>query len=209
MTRKLAISAGALCLLLATIPLAYAQREEPQRDQGRPEQGQQREQKPPQQEHQPPAPPSRPQQSYGGAYHGGVQPGEVTHGGVHPSGVPQHQEEVRSGFQQSRAGSWQREHRTWKQRGGYNGYRIPQARFVQYFGPSHFFHIGGLPLVYVGGYPRFQYDGYWVTFMDPWPESWSPDWYETDNVYLNYTNDGYYLYDTNRPGVGIAVTISF
>ena len=27
-----------------------------------------------------------------------------------------------------------------------------------------------LPMVYVGGYPRFQYDGYWVTFVDPWPE---------------------------------------
>ena len=74
---------------------------------------------------------------------------------------------------------------------------------------DHFFRISGLPLVFVGGYPRFQYDGYWVTFMDPWPELWPPTWYETDDVYLDYTDDGYYLYDRTRPGLGIAVTIAF
>jgi hypothetical protein len=64
-------------------------------------------------------------------------------------------------------------------------------------------------MLYVGGYPRFQYDGYWVTFIDPWPETWPPLWYETDDVYLDYTGDGYYLYDRMYPGIGIAVTISF
>ena len=130
-------------------------------------------------------------------------------GGVHPSGVPQHQGQARTGFLQSRAGSWKTEHQTWQQRGGYNGYRIPDNRFRLYFGGGHFFRIGGLPLLYVGGYPRFQYDGYWVTFMDPWPEMWPPLWYETDNVYLDWGGDGYYLYDSNYPGIGIAVMVSF
>ena len=35
------------------------------------------------------------------------------------------------------------------------------------------------------------------------------DRYETDNCYLDYAGDGYYLYDTNYPGIAIAVTVSF
>ncbi len=132
---------------------------------------------------------ARPQQTYGGAYHGGVQTNGATFGGVHHSGVPQHAGQVRAGFVQSRATSWKGEHQTWSQRGGYNGYRIPDNRFRQYFGRDHFFRIGGLPLVFVGGQPRFQYDGYWVTFMDPWPEDWAANWYESDDVYLDYHGD--------------------
>lgn len=149
------------------------------------------------------------QSAYGGAYHGGVKPTAPTNGGVHPSGVPQAQSQVRSGFLQSRAGNWQTDHRTWQQRGGYNGYRVPDDRFRLYFGTGHNFHIGGLPLLFVGGYPRFQYDGYWVTLMDPWPENWPPLWYESDNVYIDWGGDGYYLYDTNYPGIALAVTLSF
>jgi hypothetical protein len=77
-----------------------------------------------------------------------------------------------------------------------------------YFGRPHPFRIYGLPLQFVGGYPRFQYDGYWVTFVDPWPESWPSDWYQVDNVYLDYADDGYYLYDLDRGGLGIAVDVS-
>jgi hypothetical protein len=198
MTMKRAISAAALFLLAGAITPVYAQGEQHEKEQAKG------------QEHQEQAkqPAARPQQTYGGAYHGGVRP-EDTHGGVHHSGVPQHAGQVRSGFTQSRAKSWASEHRTWSQRGGYNGYRIPDDRFRMYFGREHFFRIGRLPLVFVGGYPRFQYDGYWVTCMDPWPESWPATWYDTDDVYLDYTGDGYYLYDRNYPGVGIAVTVSF
>jgi hypothetical protein len=48
-----------------------------------------------------------------------------------------------------------------------------------------------------------------VTFVDPWPETWAPTWFQSDDVYLQYDNDGYYMYDRAHPGVGIAVTISF
>jgi hypothetical protein len=225
------ISAGIL-LLLGTIAPGYARREQQEKEQGKPQQGQQHQQAQPAQQHQQeksapqqaqqrqqqkPAPQQQPanrpaprqQQAYGGVYHAGVKPTEPTNGGVHPSGVPQHQGQVRSGFTQSRASSWSSDHRSWSQRGGYNGYRIPDDRFRLYFGASHFFRISRLPLLFVGGYPRFQYDGYWITFIDPWPETWPPLWYETDDVYLDYTGDGYYLYDRNYPGIGIAVTISF
>jgi hypothetical protein len=206
------INTGVLLLLLGTIAPAYAQHEQQEEERGKPQQGQQHQQKQPaQQQHQQPAnrPAQRPQQSSGGAYHGGVQPTGATYGGVHHSGVPQHQGQVRSGFVQSRASSWNNEHRTWQQRGGYNGYRVPEDRFRLYFGSRHFFRINALPMLFVGGYPRFQYDGYWVTFIDPWPETWPPNWYETDDVYIDYTGDGYYVYDRMHPGIGIAVTISF
>jgi hypothetical protein len=163
----------------------------------------------PQQASRPAQSHARPQESYGGAYNGGVRPNGPLYGGVHHSGVPQQPEQVRNGFGQSRAGSWKGYHQSWAQRGGYNGYRIPEARFRLYFGRDHFFRIYGLPLVFVGGQPRFQYDGYWVTIVDPWPESWGQDWYETDDVYLDNTGDGYYLYDRNYPDYPIAVTVSF
>ena len=221
MKRASVISTAILFLLLGTTARAYAQHEEQGREQVKSQQGQQHQQaRPAQQQHQEPAqhqqqankPPQRqvrPQQSYGGAYHGGVQPNGPAYGGVHHSGVPQHAGQVRSGFAQSRASSWNNDHRTWQQRGGYNGYRVPDERFRAYFGRDHFFRIYGLPMFFVGGYPRFQYDGYWVTFVDPWPEAWPANWYETDDVYLDYTNDGYYVYDRMRPGPGIAVTIGF
>ena len=226
MKRASVISTAILFLLLGTTASAFAQHEEKGKEQGKSQAGQQHQQpaqqphaqqphqQPAQQPHQQPAKKpvqhqAKPQPSYGGAYHGGVQPNGPDYGGVHHSGVPQHQGQVRSGFVQSRAGSWNNDHRTWQQRGGYNGYRVPDARFRAYFGRDHFFRISGLPLVFVGGYPRFQYDGYWVTFVDPWPDTWPANWYETDDVYLDYTDDGYYIYDRERPGPGIAVTIAF
>ena len=215
-----------LFLLFGATAIANAQHDQQGNDQNRSSQTQQHQQAQPTQQtqhqqaqpsqHTPQQQPARPaqsqakpQQTYGGAYHGGVQANSHTNGGVHPSGVPQHQGQVRSGFGQSRATSWQNEHQSWTQRGGYNGYRIPDNRFRQYFGRDHFFRIYGLPLVFVGGMPRFQYDGYWVTIMDPWPETWGPNWYETDNVYLDYAGDGYYLYDSLYPGFPIAVTVTF
>jgi hypothetical protein len=198
MTMKLAIGATVLFALAGAMTAVYADGEQHERAQG------------PGAEHQQQArPAARAQPSYGGAYHGGVRVDDATHGGVHHSGVPQHEGQVHSGFAQSRAQSWSGEHRGWGQRGGYSGYRIPDERFRMYFGHDHFFRMGRLPLVFVGGYPRFQYDGYWITCMDPWPEYWPANWYETDDVYLDYTGDGYYLYDRNYPGVGIAVTVSF
>jgi len=51
-----------------------------------------------------------------------------------------------------------------------NGYRIPDDRFHGYIGSAHGFRIKGLPFLVVGGYPRFQYGGYWFSPVDPWPE---------------------------------------
>lgn len=111
-------------------------------------------------------------------------------------------------WQGRRARDWRSDHRTWEQRGGYHGYRIPEYRFGQYFGPRHFFRIHDLPVLVFGGYPRFLYGGYWFSLVDPWPEYWADDWYETDDVYIVYAGDGYYLFNRRYPRVGIAVRVS-
>ncbi len=111
-------------------------------------------------------------------------------------------------WQQHRAASFQSDHRSWQQRGGYNGYRVPQNNFQSDFGRSHGFILYGYPMMIVGGLPSFQYDGFWITVVDPWPEYWPANWYQTDDVYVDYTNDGYYMFDARYPGVGIAVSIA-
>jgi len=42
--------------------------------------------------------------------------------------------------------------------------------------------------------------------VDPWPESWSDNWYDTDDVYVGYDN-GYYLYNSRDPGYAIAISV--
>jgi hypothetical protein len=117
--------------------------------------------------------------------------------------------EQRGAWQQRRAHSWQSEHRTWQQRGGYNGYRIPDDYFRSHYGRGHWFRVYSLPFMEVGGYPRFQYGGYWFSCVDPYPEYWGNTWYQTDDVYVNYVDNGYYLYNRRYPGrPGIAISIS-
>jgi hypothetical protein len=121
---------------------------------------------------------------------------------------PEQQQVWQSTWQNHRAENWQSDHRTWQQRGGYNGYRIPEDRYRGYFGPQHWFGLYGLPFMVYDGYPRFQYQGYWITLLDPWPQEWSNNWYDNDDVYIAYGNEGYYMYDRNYPGFGIAISIS-
>jgi hypothetical protein len=109
-------------------------------------------------------------------------------------------------WQGDRAHNWQSEHRDWQQRGGYNGYRVPDDRFRSDYGQDHGFRIYSLPVMYVGGHRRFQYGGYWFGLVDPWPEYWSNNWYDSDDVYVDYYGDGYYLYDRRYPGDRIAIS---
>jgi len=129
-------------------------------------------------------------------------------GNQRPQRTQQQQRVQQAAWQQHRSQRWDSDHRNWQQRGGYNGYRIPDDRFRGYFGQDHGFRIYGLPFLVVGGYPRFQYDGYWFSMVDPWPGYWANDWYDTDDVYVTYVDNGYYLFDRRYPNVGIAISIS-
>lgn len=79
--------------------------------------------------------------------------------------------------------------------------RIPDDRFRSHFGRGHEFHMGNPVLV--DGYSRFQSGGYWFGFVQPWPA----DWYYTDNVYIDYVDGGYYMYDPYYPGERIAISV--
>jgi len=82
----------------------------------------------------------------------------------------------------------------------YNG-RIPEDHFRANFGREHVFVINR-PVI-VEGHPRFQYGGYWFGFAEPWPVGW----YYTDNVYVDYIDGGYYLYNPVHPGFRIVVNV--
>ncbi|MGC2766704.1 MAG: hypothetical protein WB607_14455 [Candidatus Acidiferrum sp.] len=128
-----------------------------------------------------------------------------------PSQQEQHGQpgEQQAAWEGHRAHDWKSEHRDWNQRGGYNGYRIPEDRYRGYFGPSHAFRIYSYPVLVVGGYPRFQYGGFWFSVVDPWPEYWPDDWYNNDDVYIEHYGDGYYLYNRSRyPQDRIAISVS-
>jgi hypothetical protein len=61
------------------------------------------------------------------------------------------------------------------------------------------------PTMYMG-YPRFSYGGFSFMLLDPWPEYWGDNWYNSDDLYIDYDN-GYYLYDRRYPGTGLAVAV--
>ena len=79
--------------------------------------------------------------------------------------------------------------------------RIPDDRFRSHFGRGHRFRIGSPRMV--DGYSRFQYGDFWFGFVDPWPEGW----YYTDDVYIDYVDGGYYLYNPYYPGVRIGICV--
>jgi hypothetical protein len=122
--------------------------------------------------------------------------------------TPQQRQEQQVAWQGHRSQNWQSDHRSWQQRGGYHGYRIPENRYNGYFGPNYSFVIYSQPYMVVGGFPRFQYNGFWFSLVDPWPDYWGNNWYENDNVYIVYENEGYYMYNNRYPGVGIAISVS-
>src|ERR1019366_5883253 len=77
--------------------------------------------------------------------------------------------------------------------------RIPDDRFRASFGEGHRFVIS--QPVMVGGYSRFQYSGFSFGFFEPWPEGW----YYTDDVYVDYIDGDYFLFNPFYPGVRVAI----
>jgi len=112
-------------------------------------------------------------------------------------------------FQQNRAQHWASEHRTWAQRGGYGGFYIPQYSFSDSFGRQHLFRMQYRPTMYLG-YPRFSYGGYSFLLVDPWPEYWADNWYDSDDLYIDYDDydTGYYLHNHRYPEIRLAITVA-
>jgi hypothetical protein len=212
------ISSGVLLLLLGVLAPTYAQQDQHQQDAKPPKQEQQQQQRAPQQQQAKGQQQQRaPQQQQAKGQQQQRAPQQQQAKGQQQQRAPQQQQANRPSPQQMqqqqaawqghRARNWQSEHRDWQQRGGYHGYRIPEDRYRGHFGRDHWFRIYSYPVVVVGGYPRFHYGGFWFSIVDPWPEYWSDDWYDNDDVYIDYSGDGYYLYNRRYPQDRIAVTV--
>jgi hypothetical protein len=89
----------------------------------------------------------------------------------------------------------------YEERGDHHHRRIPEEHFRAHFGRENRFVI--VRPVYVSGHARFQYDGYWFAFARPLP----PGWHYTDQVYVDYVNDNYYVCSPVHPGVRISINI--
>jgi hypothetical protein len=79
--------------------------------------------------------------------------------------------------------------------------RIPDAQFKEHFGRAHRFSIG-TPMM-VGGFPRFQYSGFWFVLEEPWPGYWAYGNY----YYILFTDGNYWLCDYDDPGVQIELVV--
>jgi hypothetical protein len=87
-------------------------------------------------------------------------------------------------------------------RGADRGRHIPDDQFRTHFGREHRFHVQRTEIVNVQQ-PVVVYGGYSFQLVDPWPAEWSYD----DDCYIDYMDDGYYLFDAMHPGIRIAVIV--
>ena len=88
--------------------------------------------------------------------------------------------------------------------------RIPDstASFSLYFGRPHRFHLSSYRIRVVGEYPEFYADGFWFTMLDPVPEYWDNDWYDTDYCTVVQSDDGYYLVNDAYPQSQISISVA-
>jgi len=84
-------------------------------------------------------------------------------------------------------------------RGGPEHGRISNSHYATRFGREHRFHVNQHDY----DHRRFHYGGYAFGFVDPWPIDWS----YSDDVYVVYDENGYYMYNRFHPGLRIAINI--
>ena len=82
---------------------------------------------------------------------------------------------------------------------------IPDQKFKANYGRQHSFTVNRVinQTTIVAGQTQFVYGGYTFVFLDPWPA----DWLFTDDVYIDYVDDDYFLFDLLHPGIRIALFV--
>ena len=83
--------------------------------------------------------------------------------------------------------------------------RIPDPKFKASFGRPHSFRVNQViqQTTVVPGQTQFIYSGYTFVILDPWPA----EWLYTDDCYIDYVDDDYYLFDAFHPGIRIALFV--
>lgn len=82
---------------------------------------------------------------------------------------------------------------------------IPDQKFKASFGRQHIMKANQVitQTTIVAGQTQFVYSGYTFVILDPWPS----DWLFTDDVYIDYVDGDYFLFDALHPGVQIALFV--
>jgi cytoskeletal protein RodZ len=83
--------------------------------------------------------------------------------------------------------------------------RIPDPKFKASFGRPHSFRVNQViqQTTVVPGQTQFIYSGYTFVILDPWPA----EWLYTDDCYIDYVDDDYYLFDAFHPGIRVALFV--
>jgi outer membrane biosynthesis protein TonB len=82
---------------------------------------------------------------------------------------------------------------------------IPDPQFKAHFGKQHTFAVNRVvtTTTIVPNQTQFVYTGYTFIFLDPWPA----DWLFTDDCYIDYVDDEYFLFDAFHPGIRVALFV--
>jgi len=82
---------------------------------------------------------------------------------------------------------------------------IPDPKFKADFGRQHAFAVNRVisTTTIVPNQTRFVFAGYTFIFLDPWPA----DWLLSDECYIDYVDDGYFLFNPFHPGIRVALFV--
>lgn len=82
---------------------------------------------------------------------------------------------------------------------------IPDQQFKANFGRPHPFTMNRVitTTTVVPHQTRFVFVGYTFVFLEPWPA----DWLFTDECYIDYVEDQYFLFDVLHPGSRVALFV--
>jgi hypothetical protein len=79
--------------------------------------------------------------------------------------------------------------------------RIADEHFRAHFGHEHHFAVRHVTVI--EGRPRFAYGGYRFEIAQPWPVGWA----YSDEVYIDYIDGEYYMFNLRHPGVRVVVAV--
>ena len=85
------------------------------------------------------------------------------------------------------------------------GGHIPDPQFKANFGRQHAFPAKRVitTTTIVPNQTRFVVSGFTFVFLGPWP----PEWLFTDDCFIDFVDDEYFLFDVLHPGVRVALLV--
>ena len=82
---------------------------------------------------------------------------------------------------------------------------IPDPKFKASFGRQHTFKVNRIinTTTIVPGQTQFVVSGFTFIVLDPWPA----EWLFTDDVFIDFVDDDYFLFDVFHPGIRVALFV--